>query len=708
MLTTENKDHFFNAVDSLKRFKRAELKDSKDKSLIEELYTDLLPSEHVFKMCFSDNTTFLIGRKGTGKSTIILKLESEYRKNTSYLPCYIDTKTVFESVKGEYQKIDYLKGKMPEDQLENYLIERAFIKNILKSIGNELNNRAEGFFSKLAGILNASKKTQVKNKISSLLIKIENNQYIKDIELPVITEVSTKISKSNESEIGKGSNSSANLAASADLTSQKLTAGLGISSTDSSRKKTNDGWERNFSTALLKVFQITTIIEEIRVILSELDVKKLVIFLDDFSEVDEKTIKNFVDVVLTPLNNWANDFICFKVAAYPNRIYYGGIDVGKIDTVDLDFYNLYSNYDKSTMESLSMDFTKRLINQRLNHYCKLPFESYFDTSVTSPDEYFDLIFKVSMNVPRIIGYILFYCHQTHISLDKKINKSAIENASEKYYSKVVSKFFDITTHSLMSFSEKASELQQKEILTLFVNKLKLVKKQISSSELSGIIYNKDRNNPFSSHFYFQQNLEHFVRTLELNFFITKYNEMGSKDGNKVSIYGLNYGLCKSENLRWGKPEGTQYRTYFIERPFDFNKEIEDFLKESKRIICLNPSCNKTYPYEELKFLEFNKMLCNECHSPVQVQAFSESISSEILKIDNAKLLPKLELMILHELHKSGEKMLARDIAEELDVSSHIIAKRSEKMDKKALVYRDKAGALIKYSITQNAIDNYFH
>ncbi|WP_222423298.1 hypothetical protein, partial [Yersinia aldovae] len=92
MLTTENKDHFFNAVDSLKRFKRAELKDSKDKSLIEELYTDLLPSEHVFKMCFSDNTTFLIGRKGTGKSTIILKLESEYRKNTSYLPCYIDTK----------------------------------------------------------------------------------------------------------------------------------------------------------------------------------------------------------------------------------------------------------------------------------------------------------------------------------------------------------------------------------------------------------------------------------------------------------------------------------------------------------------------------------------------------------------------------------------------------------------------------------------
>ncbi|WP_222612178.1 hypothetical protein [Morganella morganii] len=86
MLTTQDADKFFNAVDSLKRFKRAEIKDSKDKSLIESLYTDLLPNEHVFKMCFSDNTTFLIGRKGTGKSTIILKLENEYRKKKHLSP----------------------------------------------------------------------------------------------------------------------------------------------------------------------------------------------------------------------------------------------------------------------------------------------------------------------------------------------------------------------------------------------------------------------------------------------------------------------------------------------------------------------------------------------------------------------------------------------------------------------------------------------
>ncbi|EPN1931317.1 MarR family transcriptional regulator [Cronobacter dublinensis] len=411
---------------------------------------------------------------------------------------------------------------------------------------------------------------------------------------------------------------------------------------------------------------------------------------------------------MAPLNNWANDFICFKVAAYPSRIYYGDIDVGKIDIVNLDFYNLYSKYDKSTMESLSANFTQRLIGQRLAQFCSLKFDDFFDTTNNSPEEYYDLIFRVSMNVPRIIGYILYYCHQTHISIGKKINKGAIENAAETYYEQVISKFFDIATHSLISFNEKVSELQQKEILTLFVTRLKNIKKQIVTGELPASIYNKDRKNPYCSHFSFQPNFEHFLRTLELNFFITKYNELVNKDGVKVSIYGLNYGLARSENLKWGKPDGNLYRGYFVERPFDFNKDIEDFLRESKKIVCINTNCSKTYPYEQLSFLQFNKMRCIECQSPVEIRSFSESIMEEITKIDNAKLLPRLELMILHELHKAGEKILARDIAEELDASSQLIAKRAEKLDKKGLVLRDKSDSLIKYSITNKAIEGYFH
>lgn len=709
MLTEKNRDEFYRAADSLKRFKRAEIKDEQERSLIETLYTDLLPENQVFRMILSDNTTFLVGRKGTGKSTIILRLESEYRKKDDYLPCYIDTKTVFESTKSEYKNLDYLKGRIPDEALGKYLVERSFIQSILQSIVKELDIRADSHLSKLAKVVGLSKTHKVKDCISNLREKINNNEHLKSIELPVINEYVSTISGVDESEISTSKGYDASL--SFGLSTKGSTVGVkgGKSLRKKEREKQIESWERQFSGALLKVFQIKEVIDEVRDILASLKIKKLVIFLDDFSEVDEITVKNFVDVVLAPLNNWGDEFICFKVAAYPNRIHFGDIDKGKIDVIDLDFYNLYSNYDKNTMESLSLDFTKRLINTRIKYFSTQPMDNYFDLSSSMTiEDYMELLFKCSMNVPRIIGYLLFYCHQTHISIGRKITKLAIEGAAQKYYEKVIYSFFDITTNSLLSFDEKVSELQQRNLLNVFVSQLKNIRKQITTGELSSAVYQSDKTNPYTSHFNFSPSLERFVRTLELNFFISKYSEMSDRDGKKISVYCLNYGLTLLENMRWGKPTGNEYRKYFIARPFSFDGIFENFLKESKHIQCINPECGKSYPYEQLPFLEFNKMRCNECQSEVKVKSVSEDIRIELDKIDKSKLLPAIELGIMHELNSSNEKMYARDLSEELDISSHLIAKRAKKLDEeKGLVNRDRAEQLIKYSISSKAINEYF-
>lgn len=710
MLTEQNRDEFYKAADSLKRFKRAEIKDEQERSLIETLYTDLLPENQVYKMILSDNTTFLVGRKGTGKSTIILRLESEYRKKDDYLPCYIDTKTVFESTKSDYQNIDYLKGKIPDEALSKYLVERSFIQSILKSIVKELNIKTDSYLSKFANLLGLSKANKVKNGISNLYKKIDNNEHLKSIELPVINEYINTISGSDESEAATSSGENDGFTVGFDSKGPSGVAKGSYSSNRSNKAKQIESWEKQFSGALLKVFQIKDVIDEVREILAILKIKKLVIFLDDFSEVDETTIKNFVNVVLAPLNNWGDEFICFKVAAYPNRIYFGDIDKGKVDIIDLDFYNLYSNYDKNTMESLSLDFTKRLVNTRIKYFSTKSIDDFFDVSTSSTiDDYMELLFKSSMNVPRIIGYILFYCHQTHISIGRKITKSAIDAAAQKYYEKVISSFFDITTNSLLSFDEKVSELQQRELLNIFVRQLKSTRKQIMTGELKGAVYQSEKSNPYTSHFNFSPNLENFVRTLELNFFITKYSEMSDRDGKKVSVYCLNYGLTLLENMRWGKPSGNDYRKYFIARPFSFDGIFENFLRESKHIQCINPECGKSYPYDQLPFLEFNKMRCNECQSEVKVKSVSDEIKTELDKLDKTKLLPSIDLGVLHELNGSNEKMYARDLSEELDISSHLIAKRAKRLDEdKGLVDRDRGEQLIKYSISKKALAEYFN
>lgn len=95
MYTLEQGNKFFDAVESLKLYRRADLIDEDGLNLLEELYTDLLPNDLILKKCLKEHTTYLVGRKGTGKSTIFLRLEQELRRKKGYLPCYIDIYTVY-------------------------------------------------------------------------------------------------------------------------------------------------------------------------------------------------------------------------------------------------------------------------------------------------------------------------------------------------------------------------------------------------------------------------------------------------------------------------------------------------------------------------------------------------------------------------------------------------------------------------------------
>ncbi|MBD1892234.1 MarR family transcriptional regulator [Coleofasciculus sp. FACHB-SPT9] len=466
--------------------------------------------------------------------------------------------------------------------------------------------------------------------------------------------------------------------------------------------------EKQFPEIFLKVFQVKELVNKLKEILSLLEIQHLVILLDDFSEIDDQSMKVFVDVVLAPLNNWSDEFIKFEVAAYPNRVYYGRIDTGKIDIIDLDFYNLYSEIDRSTMEERAIDFTKRLLDRRIDYFTGQPTSLFFDTKKESMENYYELLFQISMNVPRIVGYILYFASERTIASGIPINKAALEAASARYFERHITSFFEITTYSMMSFDEKVSILQLRELLDKFVESLASIKKRIVTGDLTGREY-REKFNPYTSHFHLSPTYEKFLKTLELNFFISKYNEMSNRDGAKQSIYCLNYGLCVISNLRWGKPKGTEFRKYFIARPFDFNGLVDDFLKSSKRIVCTNSTCNENWALDQLPNLEFTKMKCPECYSPVEIISTSERLKAEIKKIDDSKLLPPIDFSLLHELNKSGKSLRPKEVAEELDCSYQLIAWKAKKLDEeKELIIRVKIeNGKTVYELTEKAKDDYF-
>jgi hypothetical protein len=94
-----NPDKFAKIAESLRQYRRAELVDFHDdigSNPIEILYVDPLESEAVLKTVLQNNTTFLVGRKGTGKSTVFANAQIELRKRTDAISVYVDVKSLHE------------------------------------------------------------------------------------------------------------------------------------------------------------------------------------------------------------------------------------------------------------------------------------------------------------------------------------------------------------------------------------------------------------------------------------------------------------------------------------------------------------------------------------------------------------------------------------------------------------------------------------
>uniref|UniRef100_UPI001E36B763 hypothetical protein n=1 Tax=Sphingomonas sp. 37zxx TaxID=1550073 RepID=UPI001E36B763 len=89
--TASDLKKFGQAAHSLKLYRRADLRDDvTDKSLIGKLYVDPLQNDAVLDTMLRESTTFLIGRKGTGKSTIFQRAQHELRSRQNVISAYVD------------------------------------------------------------------------------------------------------------------------------------------------------------------------------------------------------------------------------------------------------------------------------------------------------------------------------------------------------------------------------------------------------------------------------------------------------------------------------------------------------------------------------------------------------------------------------------------------------------------------------------------
>lgn len=677
----ENTKEFLEFATSLKLIRKAEIeKDGRD--ILDLVYTDLLPNNGILEMVNLPRTSILKGRKGTGKSTIFKKSQKDMLDNPEVITIYIDVKTLFDSATPTLNIDGSVEGC--REEIKKYFI----YKNFLFEVINKSNINFKETIKKRHKFKDWLQLHNVKMKrIDAEFEEMKSN--IEQVNKKIDLSLYQKIHREEEFTNMGGSKLDLELSENPQLR---------VSVEDSDENI----YKNEFTSVIQQYFDIKKcLVDQLLNIRKVLGVKYIYIYLDDYSEMDEEAQEIFMDWFVAPLNNISEDFVKFKIATYPNRFYYGKLDNQKIDEINLDFYGaLYSYKNISKMEDIAVDYIKRLIENRFRVFLhERAINDYFDVPAA---ELYELLFDMSLNTPRILGFIFTYCHATHITLGKKITKAALNMAAQRYFEEVTEQYFETNKFVLNAFDEMAS----RENLKCLVEKF--IKKQI---ENDNIVNKKAKKMLPTSHFLVDNNLCKLLETLELNGYISIYNKIKDKDNVASTLYSLDYGLCQKYNLSFGRPKDTELRKYYQERKFTFNNLIKEHFNSSQMLECPN---GHTFPFEQYDMLNAFGMICPKCaQNQVFVKCETHVTNRNIIELidkyssNTARLQDDLEFSILNFLRYNKDRAYcASEVAENLDCSYQLITKRADKLIDRELLAVDREHSKRKryFFLTKEAKD----
>ncbi|MCF7788696.1 MAG: hypothetical protein K9N47_21410 [Prosthecobacter sp.] len=191
-----NPDKFSKIAESLRQYRRAELVDYQGDvggNAVDLLYIDPLESDAVLKTVLLNNTTFLIGRKGTGKSTVFAKTQLELRKRTDAISVYVDVKSLHELLKTNEAVIQSVEDSSISDQVwRAHSLRKNFLGAVIADLVKELKRayEARNLIQKWVG--KARGYHEVIGELEELAERVKVSKLTQE-EIPILRIISTKV-----------------------------------------------------------------------------------------------------------------------------------------------------------------------------------------------------------------------------------------------------------------------------------------------------------------------------------------------------------------------------------------------------------------------------------------------------------------------------------------------------------------------------------
>lgn len=659
----------------------------KDNNIIEKIYVDALPNNALLKKVLLKKTTFLVGKRGTGKSTIVARAQHQIRKEKKYLSVYINAKTVFELSKGITSLSQEIDEILSPDELKQLIILKTFLDEFSKSLKEELQNETNSIFTWLS----------VKKRDRELKIIIEKIERIFTNRADI--NVSKRVDKNTQNTGAKETTLEGSV--SVDLTGV-------VSPAISTQIKDNVGNSVETKEVFIRYLDLNNLISEISKIVKISRRKGIYLFIDDYSELKNEDRKIFTEYIIQPFYHLSKEVVYLKVAAYPEQIEYGNLESQKYDYISIDMYDIYGKTNISVLEEKATLFTKRLIENRLNTYTNIKIEELFDfNSFNSSEECFKYLFYASMCIPRELGLIIDNCLQSHVFHGKKINRTALIEAAERAYRENIESFYSRKLSATdIDGNDKVDLILQQELIKSLIGIAQKNKNTLAGIDNS---YFRNLSEVPTSHFRVNKEYESILAPLEFNNYIYKLGELagkGSSNGlgnNTETLYSFNFGLCHTKKINYGKPNGKDNK-FYQQRALNYSNKIGDLLSESKSIVCEK---GHTLSIEELNLIQKIGMICPTCLSEHQSVVKCKEVSNIIF--DRPSVIEEIkwseaEISILTAIYKyeirGKENITANLLENEIDLTSYSIGKRCQKLAEDNFVVRTKKNPYI-YSLTKD-------
>jgi hypothetical protein len=638
-MTPKELQNLRNAFDSILRADYITLDQINELENLENYFVDFFG---IMQSLLQKQDNFIAGRRGTGKTTNLLRAYYECLKTIS--PKLKDKTNVFDKEKVLPIYVDLSTCNDLFDTEDNLqLIEVHFIRQIIESLKRQLELMFDDKFLKLFKKENpALEDLEFIEKVLVEGIALRNQ---------TTTTISTKQTESEQVEV----NSKLSL----------LEPEIG------SKMGANSSVETGQTYSQLRGINVQDFLNKINDIKKKAKIDNIFVFIDEYSDLTVKSQHKFASLLKTFLGSRMGMF--FKVGVITDRYDFGDkVIIGRdIFPIPLNFNDYVDRYGGAIAAIKKMqEFVESLITKRIAIFCNGV--SFQDVFKASKEQIFSRITKEAIGVPRTIGIILqqaFIQAQTN-SHEQKIGLSELNygiSAARKTYQR-----------------QFEGSIKRKLLPGFYMDMWNaIITKAISEK-------NKHPDRP-ASHILIDPVRKEYLNILCENFHLHFLSEnIASKGGGSYNLYSLDFDICNEYSIKYAeeKDEYTAIRFIYdnVIREFDpyFTKE------KSKSYRC--PKCNKIY--EETEVLKSKVKRCFN----------DDEVLEEIVHMDLPKTegnYAEVEIKILGQISSltKVEAMNAREIADAVGCTTQKVSLwGSRVLAKKGLINIDSRDKNYYYSI----------